>query len=169
MFIFNLNFKQMSCNAVMTGGNESAPGSKTPPKPPKGALGAPQTPNTPLGAPPSTKGGRRITRKAHWRYIRGMKIRFPARKVRDVGAPGKWTAKHGPGIGELTPGGLMGYSPSMSKTARHSKLRKVVKSKGALSTFRKLNALSTYTKRTAKSKSRTAKADRNWVKKTYMK
>jgi hypothetical protein len=98
-----------------------------------------------------------------------MKIRFPARKVKDMGAKGKWTAKHGPGIGELKPGGLMGYSPSMSKTARHTKLRKAVKSKGALSTFRRLNALSTYTKRTAKSKSRTAKADRNWVKKTYMK
>ncbi len=113
-------------------------------------------------------GGRKITRKAHWRYIRGMKIRVPAKRVKDVGAPGKWSAKHGPGIGELKPGGLMGYSPSQSKTARHTKLRKVVKSKGALSTFRKLNALATYTKRTAKSKSRTAKADRNWVKKTYM-
>lgn len=115
-----------------------------------------------------SNGGRRITRKAHWRYIRGMKIRFPARKVRDMGAKGKWSAKHGPGIGELKPGGLMGYSPSMSRTARRTKLRKVVKSKGALSTFRKLNALSTYTKRTAKSKSKTAKTDRNWVKKTYM-
>lgn len=119
-----------------------------------------------LGVP--VLGGRSITRKAHWRYIRGMKIRVPAKRVKDVGAPGKWSAKHGPGIGELKPGGLMGYSPSQSKTARHTKLRKVVKSKGALSTFRKLNALATYTKRTAKSKSRTAKADRNWVKKTYM-
>jgi hypothetical protein len=73
-----------------------------------------------------------------------------------------------PGIGKLKPGGLMGYSPSLSKTSRHSKLRKVVKRKGALSTFRKLNALSTYTKRTAKSKSRVAKTDRNWVKKTFM-
>lgn len=113
-------------------------------------------------------GGRKITRRAHWRYIRGMKIRVPAKKVKDVGAPGKWSAKHGPGIGELKPGGLMGYSTTQSKTARHTKLRKAVKSKGALSTFRKLNALATYTKRTAKSKSRTAKADRNWVKKTYM-
>jgi hypothetical protein len=113
-------------------------------------------------------GGRKITRRSHWRYIRGMKMRIPARRIRDVGAPGKWSAKHGPGIGELTPGGLMGYSPSQSKTSRHTRLRKVVKRKGALSTFRKLNALATYTKRTAKSKSRTAKADRNWVKKTYM-
>lgn len=121
-----------------------------------------------LGAPVLGMGGRKITRRAHWRYIRGMKIRVPAKRVKDMGARGKWSAKHGPGIGELKPGGLMGYSPSQSKTARHTKLRKVVKRKGALSTFRKLNALATYTKRTAKSKSRTAKTDRNWVKKTYM-
>lgn len=144
--------------------------------------GGDMTTPTPVVTPPATEetfldkmkkmipgvGGRRITRRAHWRYIRGMKIRFPAKKVKDMGAPGKWTAKHGPGIGELKPGGLMGYTPSMSKTARHTKLRKVVKSKGALSTFRKLNALATYTKRTAKGKSKTAKADRNWVKKTFM-
>lgn len=115
---------------------------------------------------PSTVGGRRITRKA---YTRKSGVHVRASKVRDMGAPGKWAAKHGPGIGELKPGGLMGYSTSLSKTARHSKLRKAVKSKGALSTFRKLNALSTYTKRTAKSKSRTAKTDRNWVKKTFLK
>lgn len=114
---------------------------------------------------PSPTGGRRITRKA---FTRKSGVHVRASKVRDMGARGKWAAKHGPGIGELKPGGLMGYSPSQSKTARHSKLRKVVKRKGALSTFRKLNALSTYTKRTAKSKSRIAKTDRNWVKKTFM-
>ncbi len=151
----------------MYGGNNPVAEGAITPKKKSSAPAAPETPATPLGAPPSGRG--RITRRAHWRYIRGMKIRVPSRKVKDMGARGKWAAKHGPGIGELTPGGLMGYSPSMSKTARHTKLRKVVKSKGALSTFRKLNALATYTKRTAKGKSKTAKADRNWVKKTYMK
>lgn len=106
-------------------------------------------------------------RKGKWRYLRGMKIRVITRKV-GKGGSSKWEKKHGPGIGELTPGGLMGYSTSMSKTARHKKLRKAVKAAGPLSTFRKLNALSTYTKRTAKGKSKTAKADRNWVKKTFM-
>ncbi len=122
-----------------------------------------------IGAPVlGINGGRKITRKAHWRYIRGMKIRVPSRRVKDVGAPGKWASLHGPGIGELTPGGLQGYSPSASKTARHKAIRKAVKKSGPLSTFRKLNALSTYTKRTAKTKSKIAKTDRNWVKKTYM-
>jgi hypothetical protein len=120
----------------------------------------------PIGQNPTPPGGRRITRKG---YTRKSGIHVRASKVRDMGAPGKWASKHGPGIGELKPGGLMGYSTTQSKTARHSKLRKVVKSKGALSTFRKLNALATYTKRTAKGKSKTAKADRSWVKKTYMK
>lgn len=118
---------------------------------------------TPLA--PSTVGGRRITRKG---YTRKTGVHVRASKVRDMGAPGKWASLHGPGIGELKPGGLMGYSPTLSKTSRHSKLRKVVKRKGPLSTFRKLNALATYTKRTAKSKSRVAKTDRNWVKKTFM-
>jgi hypothetical protein len=118
-----------------------------------------------LGTAP-TPGGRRITRKG---YTRRTGVRVRASKVRDMGARGKWASLHGPGIGELKPGALMGYSPSQSKTARHSKLRKVVKRKGALSTFRRLNALATYTKRTAKGKSKTAKADSNWVKKTYMK
>lgn len=119
-------------------------------------------------SPSPVKGGRKITRKAHWRYIRGMKIRVPSRKVRDMGARGKWSAKHGPGIGKLEEGTMMGYSPASSKTSRHKAIRKAVKRHGALSTFRKLNALATYTKRTAKSKSKTAKTDRNWVKKTFM-
>lgn len=153
----------------------------------KSRVGGDDTVTTPAPAPavptPAPKGflesitpdflkpkqaGRRITRKAHWRYIRGMKIRVPAKKVRDMGARGKWASKHGPGIGKLEEGGLTGYSPSLSKTVRHTKLRKSVKRHGALSTFRKLNALATYTKRTAKGKSKTAKADRNWVKKTYL-
>lgn len=119
-------------------------------------------------SPSPVNGGRRITRKAHWRYIRGMKIHVPSKKVKDMGAPGKWAEKHGPGIGKLEEGTMMGYTPSGSKTARHKSIRKAVKKHGALSTFRKLNALSTYTKRTSKTRSRTAKADRNWVKKTFM-
>lgn len=160
----------MSCSVAPTGGSADMYGGKKHKKRShyRERMGATAVLGTALGVPILGMGGRKITRRAHWRYIRGMKIRVPAKRVKDVGAPGKWSAKHGPGIGELKPGGLMGYSPSQSKTMRHSKLRKVVKSKGALSTFRKLNALSTYTKRTAKSKSRTAKADRNWVKKTYM-
>jgi hypothetical protein len=75
------------------------------------------------------------------------------------------------GIGQLKKGDLTkrGYSVSKGKTARHKALRKTVRALGALSTFRKLNAIGTLTKRTSKGKSRTFKADRNWVKKTFMK
>jgi Family of unknown function (DUF5771) len=73
------------------------------------------------------------------------------------------------GIGSLKHGELHGYHASKGKTSRHSALRKTVRSVGALSTFRKLNAIATYTKYSSPTKSRTIKADRNWVKKTYMK
>ena len=82
----------------------------------------------------------------------------------------KWQTKHGPGIGPLKEGKLakVGYSATKSKTARHGALKKAVKRYGALSTFRKLNAVATYTKRSSKGRSRTFKADRNWVKKSFM-
>lgn len=74
-------------------------------------------------------------------------------------------------IGELKEGSLkkVGYSATKGKTLRHKAIRKAVKRYGPLSTFRKLNAVSILTKRTAKGKSRTFKADRNWVKKTFLK
>ena len=90
-----------------------------------------------------------------------------AKRILDVGARGKF---HGPGIGDLKEGDLskIGYSVKKGKTARHKAIRKAVKKYGALSTFRKLQAVSTYTKRTSKGKSRTYKADRNWVRKMFM-
>lgn len=82
-----------------------------------------------------------------------------------------WKQKHrSKGIGELQHGDLSkrGYSVTKGKTARHRALKKVVRAEGPLSTFRKLNAVSTYTKNTSKTKSKTFKRDRNWVKKTFM-
>jgi hypothetical protein len=116
---------------------------------------------------PSLIGGRTIRRRAYTTK-RGVHVR--SSRVRDMGALGKWSAKHGPGIGALKEGKLvrLGYAASKGKTARHRALKKAVKRYGALSTFRKLNAASTYTKRTSKGRSRTFKADRNWVKKSYM-
>jgi hypothetical protein len=73
------------------------------------------------------------------------------------------------GIGELKKGELHGYHAKDGKITRYRSLRKTVRSVGPLSTFRKLNALSVYTKNSAPSKSKTIKADRNWIKKTFMK
>jgi len=112
--------------------------------------------------------GKRTIRRRGYTTKRGVHVR--SRRVRDMGAPGKWASKHGPGIGPLKEGELVkkGYTVTKSKTARHTALRKAVRSYGALSTFRKLNAASTYTKRTSKGRSKTFKADRNWVKKSFM-
>jgi hypothetical protein len=79
--------------------------------------------------------------------------------------------RHSKGIGPLHKGDLTsrGYSVSKSKTARRSALRQVVKAEGALKVFRQLNAVAVYDKRSAPSASKTFKADRNWVRKTYMK
>jgi hypothetical protein len=71
-------------------------------------------------------------------------------------------------IGPLKKGTLMGYSARMKATARHKTLRKVIKKVGPLSTFRKLNAVSVLTKRTAPKSSRTMQTDRKWVKKNFM-
>lgn len=75
------------------------------------------------------------------------------------------------GIGPLHHGDLTsrGYSASKSKTARRSALRRVVKAEGPLKAFRQLNAVAVYDKRSAPSKAKTFKADRNWVRKTFMK
>jgi len=73
-------------------------------------------------------------------------------------------------IGPLREGKLtrLGYAATKGKTARHTALRKAVRSYGPLSTFRKLQAVSTFTKRTSKGKSKIYKADRNWVRRMFM-
>ena len=71
-------------------------------------------------------------------------------------------------IGPLKKGTLMGYKTTMKPSTRRKILRKVANKVGPLSTFRKLNAVSVLTKRTAPKSSRTMKADRKWVKKNLM-
>lgn len=117
------------------------------------------------------QGGRKLLRRGYTARRRGKTVRVTAKRILDRGAPGNWVAIHGPGIGDLKEGALtrVGYSSEKGKTARHKSIRKAVRKFGALSTFRKLHAVSVLTKRTSKGKSRTFKADRNWVKKTFMK
>jgi hypothetical protein len=79
----------------------------------------------------------------------------------------RYLKKHG--IGKLKKGQLMGYHAAEKPRTRHGHLRKTVKKYGPLSTFRKLNALAVYTKNSSPTKSKTIKADRNWIKKTFMK
>jgi pyoverdine/dityrosine biosynthesis protein Dit1 len=77
-----------------------------------------------------------------------------------------------PGIGKLKQGQLakFGYLDVVHKTTetRHAALDKAVKEFGALSVFRKLNAVYVYTRKSAKESSKIFKEDRDWIKSKYM-
>ena len=85
----------------------------------------------------------------------------------------KQTRKCVPGIGPLRHGLLakFGYShvKTLSQSQRHVALEKAVRAYGALSVFRKLNAVYVYSKKTAPASSRIFKADRDWIGATYIK
>lgn len=121
-------------------------------------------------------GGKRrktIRRKAYSRkgytrksgvHVKGSKVH--AAMIRDVGHPGKGVLGTGkPGIGPLKKGELesVGYHRTAKASSRHRALNKAIKKYGSLSTYRKLNAVAVYTKRTSPSASKTFKADRDWV------
>ena len=61
-----------------------------------------------------------------------------------------------------------GKVTSMSVKDRHHALSSAVKAHGALSLFRKLNAIYVYTRNTAPASSKIFKADRDWIKKEFM-
>ena len=109
-----------------------------------------------------------IRRKGYHATRKGTHYTVRSSRIHDMGAKGKWSDLHGPGIGSLKKGELTGYSATMKAPTRRKILRAVAKKVGPLSTFRKLNAVAVYTKRTAPKKSRTFKADRTWVKKNLM-
>ena len=123
---------------------------------------------------PSTGGRRRTirrkgyTRKGYTRksgvHVKGSHVRSGL--IRDVGHPGKGVLGTGkPGIGPLKKGELesVGYHRTAKASSRHRALNKAIKKYGSLSTYRKLNAVAVYTKRTSPAASKTFKADRDWV------
>ena len=110
--------------------------------------------------------GHTVVRKATVR-----KSRVPEARITDRGAPGKWReVNKSNGIQINHPGSLtgVGYSATDKPSVRHSTLRRAIKKFGPLSTYRKLKAVSIYTKRTSKGRSKKFNADSNWVKKKYM-
>jgi hypothetical protein len=113
-----------------------------------------------------------IYRKSYSRKTRsGRRISVKGNCITDVGAPGKGLRSGGPGIGPLRVGDLsqFGYEhvTDISVGRRHLALGRAVTVFGALSVFRKLNAVYVYTRRTSPSSSRVFKADRDWVKTHY--
>jgi len=85
--------------------------------------------------------------------------------IKDVGKPGKGRKL----IGPLMKGALgrFGYHHSLSAQTRHASLKEAVKSYGALSVFRKLNAVYVLNKNKSPGMAKVFLSDRNWVKKKY--
>jgi len=79
--------------------------------------------------------------------------------------------KPSPGIGPLRKGELAAFGyvnvSTLSEAKRHLALNKAVRAYGALSVFRKLNAVYVYTRYTAPVSSAIFKVDRDWVKEYY--
>jgi hypothetical protein len=113
-----------------------------------------------------------IKRAAYARTARsGKRSHVPEQCIRNVGAPGKGLASGAPGIGALRKGELaqFGYSDvtHTSVAARRAALEKAIKKYGALSVWRKLNAVAVYTRRLAPASSAVFAADMAWVRKTH--
>lgn len=112
-----------------------------------------------------------ILRAPYVRERAGKRIFVEASCIPDVGAPGKGLASGKPGIGPLRSGDLarFGYEhvTALSEGKRHLALAAAVKEYGALTVWRKLNAVYVYTRRSSPASSRTFKADRDWIKAHY--
>lgn len=93
--------------------------------------------------------------------------------IKSRGLPGKTSLKYKgkTGIGPLVKGelGKFGYHnlKTLSKTKRHTSLRKAIKELGAPKILRKLGAIRTYLKYTNPKISSKFYEDQKWVRKTY--
>lgn len=108
-----------------------------------------------------------IKRASYVRYTKkGKHSLVPEQCIRNIGAPGKGL-RSGPGIGKLRKGELakFGYKNvlSMSVGARHAALAKAIEAYGSLGVWRKLNAVSVYTRRTSPGASAVFKSDMDWI------
>jgi hypothetical protein len=113
-----------------------------------------------------------IKRAAYVRTARsGKRSHVPEQCIRNIGAPGKGLANGASGIGALRSGELarFGYSDVVHKpvAARHAALEKAIAAYGALSVWRKLNAVAIYTRRLSPASSAVFNADMSWIRKTH--
>ena len=103
-------------------------------------------------------------------YTKRNGSRVKSACIKDRGAKGRWqTVRRMMGIGPLSRGDLisLGYSHTKSTDARHEAIDKAVQKYGRNKTIRKLNAIATYSKRTAPSRSLVYKRDMHYVQKKY--
>jgi hypothetical protein len=101
-------------------------------------------------------------------YPKASSVLVKASCIEDRGLPGKGP-RSGTGIGKLREGDLSryGYNAHKSESERHAALRKAIHVYGPLSVYRKLDAVTKYTQRTAPEAHRIFKTDRNWVYRHY--
>ena len=93
-------------------------------------------------------------------------IKVNASCVKNRGLPGKGV---GEGIGKLRKGEMIkyGYQYRLSDSLRQTAIKKAIKRYGALSVYRKLDAVGKLSVRTAPDASKIFVRDRNWVKDNF--
>jgi hypothetical protein len=124
--------------------------------------------------------GKSYRRKGSLPYERKIRVRVAPTKIKrkgktvkrkgytylrkDVGLPGK-----GPRIILVEKGKLstFGYSTKKSDQARHAALKKAIDKYGALSVFRKLNAMVIMRKRTQPKARAVFEEDREWIREQF--
>lgn len=120
--------------------------------------------------PPGT-----IARKTYKRRGKGYSrrtIRVHKSCIPDRGLPGTFKDRFPgeKGIGKLKTGSLSryGYDPDYDELTRHTALQRAAQKYGALTLFRKLNAVAVLTRNTDPYRSTIYLADRDWVKYMFM-
>jgi hypothetical protein len=99
-------------------------------------------------------------------YPKNDTLFVPASCIKDTGLPGKGVPRP---IGPLRKGEMtkFGYSSKKPVEERHAALREAVANLGALSTYRKLDAVAKLGVRVSPDSARIFAADRDWVAKTF--
>ena len=95
-------------------------------------------------------------------------IHVPSACIVNRGLPGKGP-KEGEGFGKLRKGELIkyGYQYRLSDSMRHAALKRAIDRYGALSVYRKLDAVAKLSTRTAPDASSIFAKDREWVRSHY--
>jgi hypothetical protein len=104
------------------------------------------------------------TRRGHIRHISGKTIRVSSHRVTNRGLPGR-----GPFIlPPMRSGGLYGWKAALPKTRRRSSLTVAMRHETPRGVFRRLQLLSRYLKRTARSPTRDVLAvNTAWVRRKF--
>ena len=95
-------------------------------------------------------------------------VKVPPACIKNRGLPGKGV-REGEGIGKLRKGELIkyGYQYRLSDSLRQAALKKAIKRYGALSVYRKLDAVAKLSVRTAPDASNIFVKDKNWVRENF--